>query len=68
MNNFKTYSAPGFDGITPIFSTLGQVVLTIFLTLFRKTLRKLFQKTFPENFKLAVITPIPKNTILNQKQ
>jgi len=59
INNIKTYSAPGLDGISPKFIKLGKVVLTPFLTkLFNKCIA---QETFPENFKSAAIIPIPKN-------
>ena len=59
INNIKSQSVPGLDGISPKFIKLSKVVLTPFLTkLFNKCI---FQKSFPDNFNTAAIIPIPKN-------
>ena len=58
INNIKSQSAPGLDGISPKFIKFSQVVLTPFLTrLFNK---RISQKAFPDSFKTAAIIPIPK--------
>ena len=42
INNIKTQSAPGLDGISPKFMKLSKVVLTTFLTkLFNKCISQI---------------------------
>ena len=63
INNIKSQSAPGLDGISPKFIKLSKVVLTPFLTkLFNKCIS---QKSFPDSFKTAAIIPIPKSSSPN---
>ena len=58
INNIKSQSAPGLDGISPKFIKSSKVVLTPFLTkLFNKCIS---QKSFSDSFKTAAIIPIPK--------
>ena len=60
INNIKTHSAPGLDNISPKFIKLAKVVLVPFLTiLFKKCIA---QQTFSDNYKLAIVIPIPKNS------
>ena len=60
INNIKNYSAPGLDRTTPKFIKLGKFVSTPFLTkIFNKCIA---QQTLPENFKMAAVIPISKNT------
>ena len=60
INNLKNRSAPGLDGINPKFIKMSKVCLAPFLaTFFNKCIA---QSVFPENFKTAVVTPIPKTT------
>ena len=60
INNLKNRSAAGLDGINPKFIKMSKVCLAPFLaTFFNKCIA---QSVFPENFKTAVVTPIPKTT------
>ena len=60
INNLKNRSAPGLDGINPKFIKMSKVCLAPFLaTFFNKCIA---QSVFPENFKTAIVTPIPKTT------
>ena len=57
INNIKTNSAPGPDGIPPKFIKMAKAVLVPVLTkLYNKCLK---EKCFMDDFKLSHIIPIP---------
>lgn len=62
INNIKSHSAPGLDGISPKFVKMAKTIVAPYLTkLFNKCIN---EETFPDQFKIASVTPIPKKTSL----
>ena len=61
INAIKTHTAPGLDGISSKFIKLAKLIVAPFLAqLFNNCID---QNIFPENFKLTIVTPIPKSII-----
>ena len=64
IDNIKTNSALGPDGISPNFITMAKVVLVNVLSkLYNKCLK---EECFPDNFKLNHVIPIPKTVTLKE--
>ena len=56
----KTHTAPGLDGISSKFIKLAKLIVARFLVqLFNNCID---QNIFPENFKLDIVTSIPKTS------
>ena len=59
-NAMKTHTAPGLAGISSKFIKLAEVIVAPFIAkLFNNCID---QNIFPENFKLAIVTSIPKTS------
>ena len=60
INAIKTHMMPGLDGISSKFIKLAKLIVAPFLAqLFNNCIN---QNLFPENFKSAIVTPIPKTS------
>ena len=60
INAMKTHKAPGFDGISSKFIKLAKLIVAPFLAQLFSNCTD--QNVFPENFKLAIVTPILKTS------
>ena len=60
INAMKAHTTPGLDGISLKFIKLAKLIVAPFLA--RLFINCIDQNIFPENFKLAIVTPISKTS------
>ena len=64
IDNIKTNSAPGPDGIPPKFIKMAKIVLVpVFTKLYNKCLE---EECFPDDFKLSHVILFPKTAALKE--